>query len=81
MSQFLDEDEKRMFPVCDMNTVLSSSLAGDDDFGYILEVDLEYPKALHASHNDYPLAPESLEITNVLLSPLQKAKFPNKPQR
>ena len=40
---------------------------------------MEYPKALHASHNDYPLAPESLEISNDMLSPLQKARFPNEP--
>ena len=61
-----------------MNTVLSS-LADDDDIGYIFEVDLEYPKALHASHNDYPLAAEALEISNDMLSPLQKARFPNEP--
>ena len=75
--RFLDRDEKRSkFPVPDMNTVLPS-LADDGDIG--LEVDLEYPKALHASLNDYPLAPESLEISNDMLSPLQKAKFPNEP--
>ena len=27
----------------------------------ILEVDLHYPKRLHDTHNDYPLAPESVE--------------------
>ena len=26
--------------------------------GYILEVDLEYPKNLHYEHSDYSLAPE-----------------------
>ena len=28
----------------------------------ILEVDLEYPKELHNLHNDYPLAPEQIEV-------------------
>ena len=80
MVKFLDENEKRKFPVANMNTVLSS-LTHDDDIGYILEVDLEYPKALHASHNDSPLAPVSLEISNDMLSPLQKAKFPKEPSQ
>ena len=31
----------------------------------ILEVDLEYPKSLHDLHNDYPLAPEHLEVNKV----------------
>ena len=26
----------------------------------MLEVDLEYPKDLHDDHNDYPLAPETI---------------------
>jgi hypothetical protein len=30
--------------------------------GYFLEVDLKYPDHLHNEHNDYPLAPEHLEI-------------------
>ena len=33
--------------------------------GYILEVDLEYSDELH---NDYPLAPEKLEISDDMLS-------------
>ena len=36
--------------------------------GYILEIDLEYSDELHDFHNDYPLAPEKLEINNNMLS-------------
>ena len=33
--------------------------------GYIFEVDLEYPKKLWESHNDYPLAPEKIIVNGV----------------
>ena len=35
---------------------------------YISEVDLEYPKNLHNEHNDYPLAPEKINIQKEWLS-------------
>ena len=34
----------------------------------ILEVNREYPDELHELHNDYPLAPEKLEISHNMLS-------------
>jgi hypothetical protein len=37
--------------------------------GYFLEVDLVYPDALHDEHGDYPLAAESLLITEDMRSP------------
>ena len=36
--------------------------------GYILEVDLEYQQELHDIHNDYPLAPEKINIPKEWLS-------------
>ena len=46
--------------------------------GWILEVDLEYPKHLHKLHNDYPLAPEKLSIKQEWLSPYQADFLENK---
>ena len=44
------------------------SINKNSDAGYILEVDLKYPKELHELHNDYRLAPEKLTVTNDILS-------------
>ena len=32
--------------------------------GCVLKVDLEYPKELRKLHNDYPLAPDKIEMKN-----------------
>ena len=44
----------------------------DGKKGLILEVDLEYPQELHNFHNDYPVTPEKIKISNGMLSVLQK---------
>ena len=50
----------------DLNIYASNSLKE-----CILEVDLEYPKELHELHNDYPLAPDMIEIKREILSEYQ----------
>ena len=50
----------------------------NDKVGYICEVDLEYPKELHQMHNDYPLAPEKLEVQKEWLSKYQQDLNPTK---
>ena len=44
------------------------NISHDEGVGYILEVDLEYPKELHDKHNLYPLAPEKIKIKKEMLS-------------
>ena len=52
-------------------------LSGDDEDGYILEVDIHYPVSLHNQHDDYPLAPESLVIDRSMYHPHNNQYFQN----
>lgn len=47
--------------------ILGVTLEKEESVGCTFEVDLEYPIALHDDHNDYPCAPESMEISNAEL--------------
>ncbi|UYV75613.1 PLSCR3 [Cordylochernes scorpioides] len=49
------------------------ALQDDSPIGYIFVVDLCYPEHLHDSHNDFPLAPERLQIVESMLSDFQKS--------
>ena len=48
------------------------SAPDDNDFGYFVMVDLEYPNSLHDAHNDFPLAAEKMLIEEDMLSSYQK---------
>jgi hypothetical protein len=49
-----------------------NSVSDDSEDGYVLEVDLDYPPELHDHHNEYPLAPEKMKVTENMLSPYAK---------
>ena len=51
-----------------MNDFCLNSISKNSSIGYILEVNHEYSSEFHDLHNDYPLAPEKLEISQNMLS-------------
>ena len=53
------------FKWVDVNPNEISELATRTDKGYLLEVDVSYPKELHNSHNDLPFMCERMEINGV----------------
>ena len=55
----------RGFKWVDVNPNEISELATRTDKGYVLEVDVSYPKELHNQHNDLPFMCERMEINGV----------------
>ena len=66
MSEYLPYEKLEWLENTDEFNVIT--INEKSDVGYILEVDLEYTKELHELHNDYPLAPEKLAVSNNMLS-------------
>ena len=71
MIQYLPVGGFRWLSVLEQNTFVLENIGDDSDDGYILEVDLSYPNKIHDDHNDFPLAPESMEIKYDMLSKYQ----------
>ena len=60
------------FKWLDPEDFILDNYTDDTRKGVILEVDLEYPEELHHLHNDYPLAPEKILVSDDMLSPYCK---------
>ena len=72
--EWVDEDDFSKV----VNEVVSSTqkdTPADDETGYILEVDLNYPIDVHDKHSQFPFAPESVRITPSKLSPYSLSKL------
>ena len=65
MSKFLPTSRFKWIEF-DLNKYTSNSSKG-----CVLEVDFQYPKELRELHNDYPLAPDKIEIQREMLSQYQ----------
>ena len=70
MSQMLPLKGFEWVPAPDEIDILN--VPNDSKLGYILEVDLEYPKELHDKHNLYPLAPEHVHVTDDIVSTFRR---------
>ena len=68
MSQYLPYGGFKWLSQEEINRFDGNSIDENRFYGYILEVDLEYPDELYELHNDYSLDPEKLEISNDMLS-------------
>ena len=75
ISKHLPTHGFRWLTEVELRSLKIEAIAGDDEDGYIFEVDLQYPKHLHNHHNDYPLAPEHLEINSDMLSNFQRTTY------
>ena len=68
MSQYLPTGGFRWMTQKQIDKTNLALYKEDSKKGLILEVDLEYPNELHDLHNDYPLAPEKVKVTENMLS-------------
>jgi len=73
MSQPMPTGEFRWIEPAEFNQIDWTKQVVNQDYGYIIDCDLDYPEELHTAHNDYPLAPERMAIESKYLSETQVA--------
>ena len=54
--------------------ILVLNIPDNSPKGYILEVDLSYPKELHDLHSDFPLAPENQGLPKLMTTLCDKER-------
>lgn len=72
MSQYLPTGGFKWMTQKQIDNIDLAKYKEDSKNRLILEVDLKYPQDLHNFHNDYPLAPEKVKVTDSMLSNYSK---------
>ena len=52
--------------------LIGKKIDANSSHGYLVEVDLSYPKSIHEFTSSFPLCPENIEINYEMLSDYQK---------
>ena len=68
MSQYLPTGNFKWTTDKEIKRLNLGKYSADSKRRFISEVDLEYPKELHGMHNDYPVCPEKVKVSNDMLS-------------
>ena len=68
MSQYLPTSNFKWMTDKEISKIDLGIYKVDSKKGLILEADLEYPKELQDMHNDYPICPEKVKVSNDMLS-------------
>ena len=68
MSQYLPTGNFKWMTDKEISKIDLGKYKADGKKGLILDIDLEYPQELHDIHNDYPVAPENVKVSNNMLS-------------
>ena len=72
-SEFSWVDESDLEKFADPQEILN--LDDEGDYGYLFEVDLDYPRELHDTTSDFPLAPEHGFVEEDMFSPFMKSYY------
>lgn len=81
MMQYLPLDGFEWIDVTSFNEKTIGDISQDSMYGYIFEVDLDYPDSIHEYHQDYPmcaenmLVPETKNDRKLLLTLFNKKKY------
>ena len=71
MSQPLPDGQFSWVSVVELEAIRWEEQRDDQEFGYIVEVDLDYPAALQEPDNDLPCAPERVYVQSEWFSEKQ----------